>query len=82
MMNKPSQNPNGAAGDAVITAKVKSALIADTNVGATGINVDTKSGTVVLRGKVKTAAAKQAAMADAKKMQGVKNVIDQLTVAP
>lgn len=82
MMNKPSQNPNGAAGDAVITAKVKSALIADANVGATGINVDTKSGTVVLRGKVKTAAAKQAAVADAKKMQGVKTVIDQLAVAP
>lgn len=82
MMNKPSQNPNGAAGDAVITAKVKSALIADTEVGATGINVDTKSGTVVLRGKVKTAAAKTAAVADAKKMQGVKNVIDQLAVTP
>jgi hyperosmotically inducible protein len=82
MMNKPSANPNGEAGDVLITAKVKSALIADTQVGATGINVDTKSGTVVLRGKVKTAAAKQAAMADAKKMQGVKNVIDQLAVAP
>ncbi len=82
MMNKASQNPNGAPGDAVITAKVKSALIADTKVGATGINVDTKSGTVVLRGKVKTAAAKQVAVADAKKMQGVKNVVDQLTVAP
>ncbi len=82
MMNKPSQNPNGAVGDAVITAKVKSALIADTTVGANGINVDTKSGTVVLRGKVKTAAAKQAAIADAKKMQGVKNVIDQLAIAP
>lgn len=82
MMNKPSMNPNGAVGDAVITAKVKSALIADATVGATGINVDTKSGTVVLRGKVKTAAAKQAAVADAKKMQGVKNVIDQLAVTP
>lgn len=82
MMNKPSTNPNGATGDAVITAKVKSALIADTKVGATGINVDTKSGTVVLRGTVSSAAAKTAAIADAKKMQGVKNVIDQLAVKP
>jgi len=82
MMNKPSTNPNGAAGDGVITAKVKSAIIADTKVGAAGLNVDTKSGTVVLRGKVKTEAAKQAAIADAKKMQGVKNVVSQLTVAP
>ena len=82
MMNKESQNPNGATGDAVITAKVKSAIIADTKVGATGVNVDTKSGTVVLKGTVSSAAAKDAAVADAKKMQGVKNVIDQLTVKP
>ncbi len=82
MMNKTSQNPNGATGDAVITAKVKSAIIADTKVGATGVNVDTKSGTVVLKGEVSSAAAKDAAVADAKKMQGVKNVIDQLTVKP
>lgn len=82
MMNKTSQNPNGAPGDAVITAKVKSAIIADTKVGATGVNVDTKSGTVVLKGDVSSAAAKAAAVADAKKMQGVKTVIDQLTVKP
>ncbi len=82
MMNKPSENPNGATGDAVITAKVKSAIIGDTKVGATGVNVDTKSGTVVLKGTVSSAAAKAAAVADAKKMQGVKNVIDQLVVKP
>lgn len=82
MMNKTSQNPNGATGDVVITAKVKSAIIADTKVGAKGLNVDTKSGTVVLKGEVSSAAAKAAAVADAKKMQGVKNVIDQLTVKP
>ncbi len=82
MMNKQSENPNGATGDAVITAKVKSAIIADTKVGATGLNVDTKSGTVVLKGTVSSAAAKDAAVADAKKMQGVKNVIDQLAVKP
>jgi len=35
-----------------------------------------------VRGKVKTAAAKQSALADAKKIQGVKRVIDQLAVIP
>ena len=79
MMTKP---PQSAAGNAIITAKVRSALIADAAVGADGINVDTISGTVVVRGKVKTAAAKQSAVADAKKVQGVKRVIDQLEVAP
>ncbi len=82
MMNKPSANPMGTVGDGVITAKVKSDLIGDTRVGATSINVDTKSGTVVLRGSVKSAAAKQAALSDARKMQGVKNVIDQLSIKP
>ncbi len=82
MMNQPSTNPNGAAGDGLITAKVKSAIIADTKVGAHNVNVDTKSGVVVLRGNVKTEAAKAAAEADAKKMQGVTKVVNQLTVNP
>jgi len=82
MMNKPSTNPNGATGDGVITVKVKSALLADTKVGATTINVDTKSNTVVLRGTVKTEQAKTAAEADAKKIEGVSKVINQLTVKP
>lgn len=82
MMSKPSTNPNGTAGDMLITAKVKSAIIADTKVGAHNVNVDTKSGVVVLRGNVKTAAAKAAAEADARKMQGVTKVTNQLTVNP
>ena len=81
MNNKPSQNPNGAVGDAIITAKVKSAIIKDA-LGATGINVDTKSGVVALRGSVKTAADKAKAEADAKSMQGVTKVVNQLAVKP
>ena len=80
MMNKPSTNPNGAPGDALITAKVKSALIKDTI--AKSINVDTKSGTVVLGGTVANATDKATAIADAKKIEGVKNVIDHLAIKP
>lgn len=80
MMNKPSMNPNGVPGDMAITAKVKSALIKDTI--AKGINVNTKSGTVVLQGEVANLKDKQTAIAEAKKMEGVKNVIDHLTVKP
>lgn len=82
MMNKPSENPAGAPGDALITMKVKSALIADKKVAATTLNVNTKSGTVVLEGKQATIAAKTAAIADAHKIEGVKNVIDHLSVKP
>ncbi len=78
MMNKPSTNPNGVPGDMAITAKVKSALIKDTI--AKGINVNTKSGTVVLQGEVANLKDKQTAITDAKKVEGVANVIDHLTV--
>ena len=80
MMNKPSTNPNGAVGDAIITAKVKSALIKDTI--ASTINVNTKSGTVVLQGKVANAKDKTTAISDAKQIEGVKNVIDHLSIKP
>ncbi|MEO7719315.1 MAG: BON domain-containing protein [Capsulimonas sp.] len=80
MMNKPSTNPNGALGDAQITMKVKNALIGDSKVAARDINVDTKSQTVVLRGTQATPAAISAAVADAKKIEGVTKVVNQLTV--
>ncbi len=80
MMNKPTTNPAGVPGDMAITAKVKSALIKDTI--ASTINVNTKSGTVVLEGKTANATDKAKAVADAKKIEGVKNVIDHLSVKP
>jgi hypothetical protein len=81
-MDEPSKNPNGAPGDAIITAKVKSALIGDKSVRASTINVDTKSNVVVLRGTVANEAAKTKAEQIAKKTQGVKEVVNQLTVKP
>jgi hyperosmotically inducible protein len=68
--------------DAIITAKVKSALIADEKVGAMGINVDTVNEKVFLKGTVKTAGQKKLAEQIAKKTQGVKGVSNQLKVAP
>ncbi len=82
MMNTKSANVNGAPGDAVITMKVKTGLIADKAVKASAINVDTKSNTVVLRGSQPTQAGITSAVADAKKVTGVKSVINQLTVKP
>ena len=80
MMNKPSTNPAGTLGDAEITLRVKNALIADTNVKASAVNVDTKSQVVVLRGSQATQAAITGATNDAKQIKGVKQVISQLTV--
>ena len=80
MMNKPSKNPMGALGDAEITLRVKNALIADTNVKAKAINVDTKSQIVVLRGTQETQAQIDAAIADAQQIKGVDKVDSQLTI--
>lgn len=82
MMNKPSTNPMGALGDAEITLRVHNALIADTNVKASDVNVDTKSQVVVLRGKQATQGAIAAAAKDAAQVKGVHQVINQLTVKP
>ena len=79
-MNKPSKNPMGAIGDAEITLRVKNALIADTKVDAGAINADVKSQVVVLRGTQKTQEAIDAAIADAKQIKGVNQVISQLKV--
>jgi len=82
MMNKPTTNPAGVLGDAEITLRVHNALIADTNVKASAVNVDTKSQIVVLRGSQSSQAAITAAQNDAKQIKGVKQVISQLTVKP
>lgn len=82
MMNKPTTNPAGVLGDAEITLRVHNAMIADTNVKASSINVDTKSQVVVLRGSQGSQGAITAAANDAKQIKGVKQVINQLTVKP
>lgn len=66
--------------DATITTKVKSTLIADKDTSGTAIKVETDNGTVVLSGNVKTAQEKMRAVDLAKKIDGVKDVKDQIQV--
>jgi len=75
----------GAAGaakveDGVITSKVNAALIADKDLSAVKIDVDTKDGVVTLTGPAPTAAAKEQATQIAKNVKGVISVNNQLTV--
>lgn len=64
--------------DTAITAKVKSALIANPNTKAYQINVDTKDGIVQLNGFVDSANSKQAAETVTKEVAGVKQVRNNL----
>ena len=71
-----------AMGDAAITGKVKTALIADPDVKALKIDVDTKDNVVTLNGSVDTKAKADKAVTIAKGIEGVKSVENRLTVKP
>ena len=66
--------------DSVLTAKVKTALIADSDTKAHQINVETKDGIVQLSGFVDSSGAKSAATTVAKSVTGVKDVKNELSV--
>jgi len=66
--------------DAWLTAKTKIALFADSRVKGHEVNVETKEGVVMIRGKVDSDAAKQAAETIAKNIDGVKTVKNELQV--
>ena len=71
-----------AIGDAAITGKVKTALIADPDVKALKIDVDTKDNVVTLNGSADTKAHADKAVTIAKGIEGVKSVENRLSVKP
>jgi hyperosmotically inducible periplasmic protein len=72
----------GGASDGWITMKVKLALLANNPTSGFETEVDTKEGVVTLTGIVDTNEAKAAADQEAKKIEGVKSVNNQLQVVP
>lgn len=68
--------------DTGITTNVKSQFAADDTVKAYEIDVTTHRGVVTLQGDVDSAAAKEAAVRIARATEGVKDVVDELTIVP
>src|SRR4029077_19724828 len=66
--------------DTWMTAKTKIALFADPRIKGSEINVETAQGLVMIRGKVDSDEAKQAAEGIAKGIDGVKSVKNELQV--
>lgn len=66
--------------DAAVTSAVKAKFLADTTVSGFSIDVDTKSGVVVLNGTVKSRAEAERAVMLARQTEGVDHVVDNLTV--
>lgn len=69
-----------ALGDAAITSAVKAKLLADATVGGLKIDVDTRGGVVTLTGNVATRAEASQAEQLARTTEGVRQVVNNLTV--
>lgn len=67
--------------DAWITTKVKWFFMGDDLLKGSDINVDTANHVVTLKGTVKSAAGRSRAVALAKDTDGVRRVVDNLTIA-
>jgi osmotically-inducible protein OsmY len=68
--------------DATVTAKVKTALLNDPQVGGLKIDVDTTKGVVTMSGIVKSTAEADRAVQLARQQGGVKDVKSTLQVGP
>ena len=71
-----------AVKDAWLVMKVHSEMVDEDVLAGSNIDVDVKNGVVTLQGTVPTEAARARALAVAKANDGVKNVVDQLKIAP
>lgn len=72
--------PSQYIGDAAVTTKVKAALMADKDVSATKVNVETNDGTVHLTGNVSSKAEEKEVVHIANTVDGVKAVNNKLSV--
>lgn len=66
--------------DGALTAKIKSKMTLDDTIQASRINVDTVDRVVTLTGTVETEAQRQRALQLARETNGVKTVVDRLSI--
>ena len=77
----PATESTSSFSDGMLTASIKTKLLADPTVGGLKINVDTANAVVTLTGNVKSQAEKETAIRLARETDGVKDVNDQLTIS-
>lgn len=75
-----TENAGQLLENAELTGRVKSALLADKVAPGLSINVNSDQGVVTLLGQVDTATQKNRAAQVAQKTEGVKKVVNKLTV--
>lgn len=79
---RPASAVTAAMDDATISARVKTLLLNDTQVGATAIDVATIAGVVTISGTVKSKAEEARAIALARTVTGVTDVKSVLQINP
>jgi hyperosmotically inducible protein len=72
----------GAVKDGWLVMKVHSEMMDEEVLSGSNIDVDVKNGVVTLKGTVPSEAGRARALEVARKNDGVKNVVDHLTIAP
>lgn len=78
----PAYAQVNAVKDGWLVMKIHSDLVDEDLLSGSNIDVDVKDGVVTLQGTVPSEAGRTRAIAEAKKTDGVKNVVDQLKIAP
>ena len=78
----PAAAQTSAIKDGWLVMKVHSEMVDEDVLSGSDIDVDVKNGVVTLQGTVPSEAARARAIAVAKANDGVKNVVDQLKIAP
>jgi hyperosmotically inducible periplasmic protein len=70
-----------AISDGSLTAKIKAKMALDDTVKALDLNIDTTDRVVTVSGRVRNKAEHERALALARETNGVKNVVDKMTIA-
>jgi len=79
---QPKQSVGEYTSDAVITTKVKAAIVAEKDLSALDVAAETNNGVVTLTGTVATAAQADAAARVTRGVEGVKQVENKVKVDP
>ncbi|ASC63187.1 BON domain-containing protein [Achromobacter denitrificans] len=79
---KPKQSVGEYASDATVTTKIKAAFVADKQLSALDIAVETNAGVATLTGTVGTAAEADHAATVTRGVEGVKQVMNNIKVDP
>lgn len=79
---KPKQSMGEYTSDAVVTTKVKAAIVGESSLSALDIAVETNNGVTTLTGSVGSAAQSDNATRVARGVEGVKQVKNDLKIDP